>query len=184
MVEVGVAILLIVMGLVVLAGSWSRLAADSLTIYQAFDLSVIAVIVIGGSLGSLRLATRRVRGAVALKVDGSRFELIYPSGRHVVSTWRDPGLDYDLLDFSDANPKSWPTYDFPYSIRIRGVQSLLTEEAFTALRSEIVRHRVVGSAQRGGGGFWPADATPMVYRVRSAAVRRGSMESVPPQSHA
>lgn len=184
MVEVGVTILLIVMGLVVLAGSWSRLAADSLTMYQAFDLSVIAVIVIGGSLGLLRLASRRVRGAVTLKVDYSGFELIYPSGRRTVCSWRSPRLVFDLADFSDANPTSLPTFDFPYSIVIRGVQSLLTPEAFIAMKAQVTEHRVVESAQRGGTWRFPSDANPMIYRVRGQAMQGDSRHSVTPRSHA
>ncbi len=144
------------------------LSKGSLSSYQVFDLSTITVLVVGGIAGLLYLLRRRIQGAVYLRVDDVGFELVYPNGRLDARAWSDPSLSFELIDFTNLDPSRLPTSDFPYSIRIRGVQSLLTEEAYQAMMANILLHKLQDSADRGKGWIYPAGSTPIVHKVRSS----------------
>jgi hypothetical protein len=161
------AIFLVLFGLFILAISWSAIARGALSNYQKFDLSVVLVIVVGGLVLMLRLIPRQIKSAISLRVDDAGFELAYPNGRRIARAWLDSGLDFDVLDFSGANPSILPTADFPYRISVRGVTSLLTNEAYHAIINQVSRHGLVDSVERGGRWLYPANANPVIHHIRA-----------------
>ncbi len=166
---VGVVVFLIAMGLIVLAASWTTLTKGSPSGYQIFDLSVIAIMVVAGVAILLRETTRRVRGAVSLRVDETGFELSFPTGKRLSKTWSDPSLTFELIDFGKVTPSVLAAPDFPYSIKIRGVESYLTTEAYAELLARIQQHQLIDETRPGGTWLYPPDASPLIHRVSSAS---------------
>jgi len=154
-------------GLVIFWVSWSSIIHRTLSGYQEFDLSVVGVVVVGGVGGLLWQLRRHAPGPVSLRVDSQGLDLAYPSGEHTIAFWSDPILDIDLLDFSGADPTVLRTADYPYRISIRGVQSLLTSEAYHALSDEIKRQGLRDTIGRGGTWLYPAKANPIVHHIRA-----------------
>jgi len=165
----GVACFLALLGvIVVFTTSWRALLDGTLSVYQTFDTLVLLGIVIGGLLGSYWLVVYRTPSATAILVDETGFELIHYRTRHVSKLWSDPKLEFELIDFSDVNPSALSIPEFPYSIRVRGSESLLTRPAFEAISAQVRAHRLVELVVRGSSWRYPTETTPLIHRVSAA----------------
>jgi hypothetical protein len=171
LVEGGAIVFLLALGLIVLTTSWNRLAGGQLSSYQIVDLSVVAGMVAAAVVLLLLAVPRRVRGAVSLRLDEVGFELTYPSGKRMNKRWLDPDLEFELVDLSRANSRLLAVPEFPFSIKIRRLESTLTPEAFDAMETAIQRHQLVEETRRGGGWLYPSEAIPVIHRVHAPAER-------------
>lgn len=160
-------VFLAVFGLVIFGVSWSSITRGALSGYQAFDLAVVAVMVVGGVSLLLWQLRRHVLGAVSLEVNDHEFELVYPSGKRTVVSWSDPSLEFTLLDFTGADPSVLRTAEYPYRISIQGIESLLTNEAYEALASETKRLGLDDAIERGSTWRYPARAIPTIHRIHA-----------------
>lgn len=166
-VEIGFLVFGVLLGVFTLVSALTSLAKGPLSDYQIFDLSVLAYMSMFSSAMSLRWIPRRVRGAVSLRVDSTGFELRYPTGKHLLMPWTDPGLAFDLIDCRGLNPATLRLPEFPCSIRVRKRESTLTADAYQALLAQIELHQLVDSAGR-GRWFYGAGGGPVIHRVRAA----------------
>jgi hypothetical protein len=169
---IATAIFLVLLGAVFLLGNWTGIAHRSLSRYQWVDLSIVYAIVVGGLVAILWSLPRFVRGAISVRLDDAGLELTYSDGRSVRVLWSDSDLEFELIDFTGANPATLRTVDLPHSIRIQGVRSLLTTPAYDSILHQVEQHALVDTVRRGGRWYFPADANPTIHRVRAAAPSR------------
>jgi hypothetical protein len=169
---IATAIFLVLLGAVFLLGNWTGIAHRSLSGYQWVDVSIVYAIVVGGLVAILWSLPRLVRGAISVRVDDSGLELTYSDGRSVRKLWSDSDLEFELIDFTGANPATLHTADLPHSIRMQGVRSLLTTPAYDAIIHQVEQNRLTDAVSRGGRWLFPADANPTIHRVRSATPPR------------
>jgi hypothetical protein len=158
---------LVVLGLVVVAFDWRGIVSRSLDSYQLFGLIVLLVVVVFGLGVTLPLLARQKKGATGLRVTDQEFDVIYGEGRHELRSWSDPGLHFELIDFSGADPSVLPTADFPHQLSLNGRMSLLTEGAFSAILEQVARHGLVDRVVAGGTWRFPARANPVVHHVHA-----------------
>jgi hypothetical protein len=144
------------------------IASRSLAGFQAIDLLIVlgGVIAILVCTGVVTAILRLKKGALLLRVDNLGFDLVYPNGATIRTLWGDPSLSFDLLDLSDINPTKLGTGP-PYSIMVRGVQSLLTSDAFTTLVGQARRHGLHEAITRGSRWIYSSDANPLIHRIRA-----------------
>ena len=178
-VEVGVCSFAIALGLVALALAWTHIIRGTLSSYQTLDLGIFCFFIALGVLGLAWFVPREVRGAILLRLNDEGFELAYPSGRHFTKRWNDADLSFDLFDFTAAKSLHLAVPEFPHSIRVKGVESLLTAEAFSALREKLSHHQLLDSQARGRRWTQPSDSSQVIYRVRATPheVRPSSVDS-------
>jgi hypothetical protein len=165
---IATAIFLVLLGAVFFLGNWTGIAHRSLSGYQWVDISIVYTSVVGGLVAILWSLTRLVRGAISVRVDGAGLELTYSDGRSVRELWSDSDLNFELIDFTGANPATLHTADLPHSIRIQGVRSLLTTPAFDSILHQVEHHQLIDTVSRGGRWSFPSDANPTIHRVRAA----------------
>jgi hypothetical protein len=112
-------------------------------------------------------------GAIQLKVDAGGFTLVYADGRSSQMEWNSPNLRFDLIDMTRVAPSAL-LVDTPFSIRARGVRSLLTPEAYLALASE-VRDRGLSEEIRPGNRFlYSSSSAPIEIHVSQGAHKSSS----------
>ncbi len=163
----GVTIFLVAFGLFFLAIDASAISTRSLSFIKTVDSLIALVIVVGGIGGMIVVLTGLKRGAILLRLDSVGFELIYPDGTSVRTLWTDPKLRFVLMDLSGASPSKLRT-GLPYSISVRGVRSLLTEEAYSAMLDQVARRGLVDAVAPGSRWIFSADANPVFHHIHAA----------------
>ncbi len=160
---------LVALGLAVVGVNWRGIVSRSLDWYQLFGLVVLLALVAFGLGVTLPLLARQKKGATGLRVTDEGFELIYGDGKSERRSWTEPGLHFELLDFSDADPSVLPTADFPHQLSLNGRMSLLTEGAFSAMLDQVAGHGLGDRVAPGGTWRFPARANPIIHHIHAGA---------------
>jgi hypothetical protein len=124
--------------------------AHALPVQLEFGLVFFVSVLLFGAALLLPTQVGLKSGAVRLNLDDLGFTLVYPDRAHARVDWGDNNLSFDLIDMRNVAPTVLRV-GTPYSIRVRGVRSLLTAEAYQAISSEVHTRRLserntVGSA--------------------------------------
>ena len=122
--------------------------------------------------GSVPSILKIKRGAILLLVDDVGFDLAYPDGRQVRTTRSDSRLQFELIGCSNANPSKLRTPGLPYSITVRGANSLLSNEAYSVIIREVANRGLVDSIARGSRWVYTLDASPMIHHIRAPSATR------------
>lgn len=167
----------VLIALVVLLVSIPLIFRSEMSGFNWFVLGVFGFVAAVGAAMAVSDSHRRVPGANEIRVSNLGVTLSYPDGREVSRAWIDPGLEIMLYDFSRSASKSYRTPDYPYMLRDNGIDSLLTEGAYHALRDRAERCALLEGPGSGTSWNYPRDATPVTYRI----VARARAPQVPSQ---
>jgi hypothetical protein len=111
------------------------------------------------------------RGAEQLEVDSTGFTLLYSDGHTDRVNWDSNLLSFDLIDLSTVESQRRLTEN-PYSLRVRGVRTILTAEAYVSLRHEASSRNLILSEGPGSRGVRDASANPRFTRVRGPVSKK------------
>ena len=156
---------LLVVAAIVIAGFDARGSIDRT--YSAYE--TLSLIVADGFIVFLIVTTNpsilsRRSGAAELRVSEQGFELLYPDGDIFSVNWLNPKLEFDLIDASGANPAKVLSGS-PYSLAVCGTRSLLSEEAYFEVLSQVRRHGLIDTTARGSPWIYSSDANPLIHHV-------------------
>jgi hypothetical protein len=133
-----------------------------------------ALLVLLGTLavGAILLSPTRANlksGATKLAIDLEGFTLIYPGGRTSRLAWKDPSLEFDLIDTSPVS-RSLRLVDTPYSIQVGGVRTLLSPAAYSALAKGVEDQGLATLECSPSPSLYTVGSRPRVQRVRQNSV--------------
>ncbi len=136
-----------------------KLALEGLE--STFILAAVAIVV-GSGIFIIRSSLRGLKAnqpaARRLCIDSRGIEISYPAGRRVVLLWESPDFSLELHDFTGRS-SSQHKLSTPFAMRVEGVDSTLTEEAYGTLISELRKRNLLRDAKKvrwfGAAASWP-----------------------------
>jgi hypothetical protein len=164
---VGIAFLLL-LGALAVGANAHNLATRTFPVYETAGLIIILIVVVGCIALTIPSLYRLKPGAIRLMIDDLGFDLVYEDGKVVRENWSDPTINFQLYDFSETSPGALRTPGLPYSIVVRGVTTVLSNDAYSAIVAHSELHSLVDSTAFGSRWIYPTGNSPTIHRMRSS----------------
>jgi hypothetical protein len=168
-VSVGGVTFLLTLGAVAIGANAHDLSTRTFPFYETAGFVVIMVVVVGVIGLTVPTLFHLRSGAVRLKIDGQGFDLEYGNGRIVRQPWDDPKLSFQLFDCREVNPSALRTPGLPFSIIMRGITTVLSNEAYSALINQVALRGLSDSPTRGSQWLYSAEDSPVIHRITTTA---------------
>ena len=167
-VSAGAAVFCLAVVALLLGLDLSRALRGQLPAFGVF-VFVVAIVWLLAITGALLWGIRRKRpGASSVLVNAEGMTLDVPSRTTLHILWSDPRLQVELHDLSRVDPRVLSVRT-PYFLKIKGVHSAISKQAFEAILGQANDHGLVDQVRRASRWLSPANATVHVIANRQAS---------------